>query len=43
MGFMDMTSFLSHLGATNLLSVNTVAFFFLCDDVKEKKIFVISV
>ena len=43
MGFMDMTSFLSHLGATNLLSVNTVAFFLLCDDVKEKKIFVISV
>lgn len=43
MGFMDMTSFLSHLGATNLLSVNTVAFFLLCDDVKEKKIFLISV
>lgn len=43
MGFMDVTSFLSHLGATNLLSMNTVAFFLLCDDVKEKKIFVISV
>ena len=42
-GFMDVTSFLSHLGATNLLSMNTVAFFLLCDDVKEKKIFVISV
>lgn len=43
MGFMDVTSFLSHLGAANLLSMNTVAFFLLCDDVKEKKTFVISV
>lgn len=43
MGFMDVTSFLSHLGATNLLSMNTAAFFLLCDDAKEKKIFVISI
>lgn len=43
MGFMDVTSFLSHLGATNLLSMNMAAFCLLCDDVKEKKIFVISI